>query len=65
MICCLLWLYWVLNNVNEFQTAEQEKALREQERGLGESSGGASKPVEVELDNLAATNGRYLSFITV
>ncbi|GMN32304.1 hypothetical protein TIFTF001_003600 [Ficus carica] len=42
------------------KTAEQEKALREQERNLGESSGagGASKPIDGELDNVAATNGR-------
>lgn len=52
--------------MNEFQTAEQEKALREQERNLGESSGagGASKPIDGELDNVAATNGRYLSCLT-
>lgn len=48
----------VLFNVNGVQTAEEEKALREQERNVGASSG-VTKPGEVELDNVAATNGRY------
>ncbi|PON46235.1 UBX domain-containing protein [Trema orientale] len=39
------------------KTAEQEEALREQERNPGASSG-ITKPGEVELGNIAATNGR-------
>lgn len=58
--CSLHCYMLILINVNEFQTAEQEKALREQERNIGESSRGASNLVEVELGNLAATNGRYI-----
>lgn len=64
---CSLYCYMlILMNVIGSQTAEQEKALREQEQNIGESSSrGASKVAEVELGNLAATNGRCMSSINL
>lgn len=66
LFMCSLYCYMlILMNVIEFQTAEQEKALREQEHNIGESSQGASNVAEVELGNLAPTNGRCMSSITL
>lgn len=58
MFAFLMWFVLVFFNVNGVQTAEQEKALREQERNAGASSG-VTTPGEVQLGNVAATNGRY------
>ncbi|KAK2664653.1 hypothetical protein Ddye_003227 [Dipteronia dyeriana] len=44
--------------MNLIQTAEQEKALREQAGEVGASKEEASKPAELELGKAAASNGR-------
>ncbi|GMJ06187.1 hypothetical protein like AT4G23040 [Hibiscus trionum] len=44
----------------EVESAEQEKALHEQGRSAGTSKSVASKPAEVQLRNLAASNGRLM-----
>ncbi|KAK8658131.1 hypothetical protein V6N13_036343 [Hibiscus sabdariffa] len=42
------------------KSVEQEKALHEQARSAGTSESVASKPAEVQLGNLAASNGRLM-----